>query len=74
MGCRLWGHTESDMTEVTKQQGDLLGTPGVRTRLCCRGMGSAPGWGTKIPEDTWHSLNKQTNALCPQGELSFLET
>ena len=24
-GCRLWGHTESDMTEVTLQQGIYLG-------------------------------------------------
>ena len=24
VGCRLWGHTELDMTEVTQQQHELL--------------------------------------------------
>ena len=29
MGCRLWGHTESDTTEATEQQqhASKLGTP-----------------------------------------------
>ena len=24
VGCRLWGHTESDMTEATQQQQQLM--------------------------------------------------
>ena len=28
MGCRLWGRTESDMTEATEQQQQQLATPG----------------------------------------------
>ena len=33
MGCGLWGHTESDTTEVTEQQQQLeLGVQGVEVR------------------------------------------
>ena len=30
----------------------------VRTLCChCHGLGSIPGWGTKIPQATWHSAS-----------------
>ena len=33
----------------------IPGSPMVRTPSChCRSPGSVPGWGTKIPQATWH--------------------
>ena len=56
VGCRLWGHTESDTTEATKQQHDTLGFPGglvVKNPPQCRShrryrfdswVGKIPWW------------------------------
>ena len=38
-GCRLWGCTQLDTTEVTSQHQTLRGTPGVSTIVHC-GVGS----------------------------------
>ena len=37
IGCRLWGHTESDMTE------DRLGRPGQKSRLAAEDLGCWAG-------------------------------
>ena len=42
---------------------DSPGGPVVRTlRFHCQGLGSIPGWGTKIPKATWHGqkIEKKT--------------
>ena len=48
VGCRLWGYTESDMTEVTWQQHQQQGFPGgsdIRQSACNVGNpGSISGW------------------------------
>ena len=37
---------------------EFPGSPVVRTLRChCHGLGSIPGWGTKIPQATWHSAH-----------------
>ena len=34
----------------------------------CRGMGSVPGWGTKIPQATWYSQKKKKKKEGPDRE------
>ena len=50
---------------------DFPGGPLVKTPCSqCRGMGSIPGWRTKIPHALWCGQNKQTNKqklLCIKG-------
>ena len=39
---------------------DFPGSSVSKTPLFqCRGMGSVPGWGTKIPQATWYSQKKK---------------
>ena len=36
---------------------EFCGNPAVKTmHFHCRGAGSIPGWGTKIPQATWHEV------------------
>ena len=49
-GCRLWGHTESDTTEVTQHSiayqimGFLCGSAGKESAYNAGDLGSTPGW------------------------------
>ena len=49
-GCRLWGHTESDTTEVTQHSiayqimGFLCGSAGKESAYNAGDLGSNPGW------------------------------
>ena len=41
-------------------------------RACTAGgMGSTPGWGTKIPHGTWCAPSKQTSQQKPNYGISF---
>ena len=44
VGCRLWGHTELDTTEVTQQQQQTLPLPGIQLfrSLCFDGFALLP--------------------------------
>ena len=60
VGCRLWGHTESDTPEATQQQRTVvLGFPGdsdSKPLACDAGdQGLIPGWGSspRAGNGTW---------------------
>ena len=51
MGCRLWGRTESDMTEVTQQQQQQQHSLVGKELACSAGdPGSIPGLGISAKE------------------------
>ena len=68
VGCRLWGHTESDTTEVTQQQGrGLRRVPGASLvaqlveSTCNEGdLGSIPGLGRSPGEGNGYPLQYST--------------
>ena len=44
---------------------EFPGCPMVRTRaVTTKGMGSIPGWGTKVPQAVRHSQMKKKKPLC----------
>ena len=53
VGCRLWGHKESDTTEVTEQQqqvGVVKNLPASAGEACwISGLGRSPGGGISNP-------------------------
>ena len=56
VGCRLWGRTELDMTEVTQQHRDFLSGPVFKILPSSAwGMGLIPGRGAKVPNSVGYS-------------------
>ena len=52
------GHRQEDETSLNKSDapGDFPGGSVIKASCCqCRGVGSIPGWGTKIPHALEHS-------------------
>ena len=52
-------YESEELEAYLKTKREFPDSPVVRTwHFHCWGLGSIPGWATKIPQVAWHSLNK----------------
>ena len=57
VGCRLWGHSESDMIKATQQQHLIKGGSDDKESTCSAGEpGSIPGSGRSSEEGNGYPL------------------